>query len=1383
MKVYATVCCLLTSLVMAQVPTITSFSPTSGPVGTTVTIAGTNFNTTAGQNIVCFGAVRANVGFSTSTSLSVTTPAGSTFVPISVLDSVSGLAAYSSQPFVVTFPTSATITSGSFTGKVDFATGTSPYGVAIGDLDGDGKPDLLVINYGSNAVSVFRNTSTSGSITSGSFATKVDFTTGTNPFAVATGDVDGDGKLDVVVANSNSNTISVFRNTSSPGSVSFAAKVDFTTGNSPASVAIGDVDADGKPDIIVANYGSSTVSVLKNTSSPGSITTSSLAAKVDFPTGTLPYGVAFGDIDGDGKPDLVIANFTNTSSNGTVSVLRNTSASGSITSGSFITKVDYAVGVSPECVAIGDVDGDGKPDLVVANYHSSSISVLRNTSSPGSIGSSSFAANVDFTTGSGTVGVAISDIDGDGKQDLVVATGSSVSVLKNTSSSGSIGTGSFASRVDFLAGNTPQCIAVGDLDGDGKMDVVVANEAGNTVSVLRNTVAPPLAAPTIASFSPARNSLNVPTSTTIAVTFDTDIDTATIASTSIRIIGSLSGTHLFNKVYSSSTMTVTLFPIIPFRVGETIAVTATRSLRDVTGDSLAVSVEWSFVIRTDIATGTFEQTSNPAVGTGPIIVASGDWNGDGHLDLAVTNYGSNTISILFNNGRGYFAPGSTLVVGNSPYAIVAGDWNGDGYQDLAVTIVSSGTVAILLNDGSGQFTQTSTIVVGSLPGSLVAGDWNGDGYLDLALTNAGSNTVSILLNNGTGLFTLASTVSGFDYPYLMVSGDWNGDGYLDLALTNYASSTVSTLLNDGNGQFTRSSTVAVGDGPCSVIAGDWNHDGNLDLATANYNGTANTVSVLFNDDAGRFTLASTVPVGTSPWSLASGDWNGDGYLDLAVTNYHSDTVSILLNNGTGQFTVSSSVTVGNNPRQVIMGDWNEDGRPDLVVLNETNNSVSVLQNIVIDSLANRFTSGWSLMGMPLKSNDTALAGNLIDDINGPYYVYDYSPTNGYTRPAALTQGHGYWLGLLSNQTVDVIGRAISDSMVVPLTQGFNLVSNPMVVAVPKTDLFFSLGGMELPYATAIDTGWIGAGLTGFSSLSQSYQLSDTLQIWSGYWLGVLDSGVTMIVRPPVGSLMLVLPSVRPSKTKSTTDWQIGIIAQVGTIQDQPLTFGVKSDAVAGFNVKYDIPKSPTPPVAHYVETCFSEPTWAPVLGSKFVSNFLSPSVPLQWTFFVTPSDSGTVTLRWNPQDVPVNVVLILTDKISGNSILMHSVSSYTFSAQTKRQFTITGVVNSVGLKDGIPTSYSLSQNYPNPFNPSTTIQFALPKLARVSLYVCDILGRRVLTLIDHNEYQAGFQQKVWDGRNSGREPISSGVYFYNLEVVPVDGSTPFIQTKKMIFLK
>ena len=488
----------------AASPTITSFSPISAAPGTSVTITGTNFNTTTGNNIVFFGATGATVTASTATSVTVTVPAGATYAAITILNTATGLAAYSVSNFTPVFsPVKTGISAYDFTAKLDFTAGASPYSVAIGDLDGDGKPDLVFANYSDGTVSILRNTSLSGNLNAGSFAAKVDFTTGAGPISVAIGDLDGDGKPDLVVSNDNSNSVSILHNTISNGSIdvnSFAAKVDFTTGSSPYTVAIADLDKDGRPDLAVTNGSDNSISILQNTTAAnGVIDANSFAGKVDFITGTLPTSVVIGDLDGDGKPDLAVTNdFSNT-----LSVFRNTSAGGSI---SFAAKVDFATGANPMSVAIGDLDGDGKPDLAVANSGATTVSVYHNTATSGSIDAASFAAKVDFTTGTSAYSVGIGDLDGDGKPDLVVSNSNdnTVSVLHNTSTSGSIVSGSFAAKVDFATGAFPNSVAIGDLDGDGKPDLVLTNVNANSVSVLQSVYPLP---PSITSFTPASGAI------------------------------------------------------------------------------------------------------------------------------------------------------------------------------------------------------------------------------------------------------------------------------------------------------------------------------------------------------------------------------------------------------------------------------------------------------------------------------------------------------------------------------------------------------------------------------------------------------------------------------------------------------------------------------------------------------------------------------------------------------------------------------------------------------------------------------------------------------------------------------------------------------------
>ena len=246
----------ITLTTFAQVPTVTSFSPTSGRSGDVVTLTGTNFNPTPANNIVFFGATKATVTAATAISVTVTLPTSATYAPITLTNRVIRLTASSLQNFTPTYsPAKTAITATDFQTKQDFNALTLPLSIAIGDLNGNDKPEMVVVNSGLNYVTVYINASIKGSIGPNSFGgSALAFLTGTNPRSVAIGDLDYDGKPDLVVANEGSNTISVFRNNSDVGAPAiFDAKVYYPTGTSPFSVAIGHLDGDGRPDLVVTN--------------------------------------------------------------------------------------------------------------------------------------------------------------------------------------------------------------------------------------------------------------------------------------------------------------------------------------------------------------------------------------------------------------------------------------------------------------------------------------------------------------------------------------------------------------------------------------------------------------------------------------------------------------------------------------------------------------------------------------------------------------------------------------------------------------------------------------------------------------------------------------------------------------------------------------------------------------------------------------------------------------------------------------------------------------------------------------------------------------------------------------------------------------------------
>jgi hypothetical protein len=366
-----------------------------------------------------------------------------------------------------------------------FPTGAGPFSVAVADFNGDGNPDLAVANSNSNSVSILLNTTAPGA-TSPSFAPRQDFATAASPESVVVGDFNGDGKPDLAIVDQGSNAVSIVLNTTVPGSaaVSFAPRQDFPTGNGPLSAAVGDFNGDGASDLAIVNQFSNSVSVLLNTTAPGSAVPS-FKANQDFATGSLPNSVAIGDFNGDARPDLAVADV----GSNRVSVLLNTTTPGSTTT-SFSPRVDFGTNSAPDAVAVGDLNGDGMPDLAVANFFSSSVSVLLNTTVARST-APSFAARHDFATGSFPESVAIRDLNGDGIPDLAIANSgsNSASVLVNTTGVGAA-VPSFAAKQDFATGAAPASLALADFNGGGMPDLAIANFRSNTVSLLLNTTGP-----------------------------------------------------------------------------------------------------------------------------------------------------------------------------------------------------------------------------------------------------------------------------------------------------------------------------------------------------------------------------------------------------------------------------------------------------------------------------------------------------------------------------------------------------------------------------------------------------------------------------------------------------------------------------------------------------------------------------------------------------------------------------------------------------------------------------------------------------------------------------------------------------------------------------
>ncbi|MDD1610651.1 MAG: FG-GAP-like repeat-containing protein, partial [Methylococcaceae bacterium] len=367
-----------------------------------------------------------------------------------------------------------------------------------------------------------------------------------------------------------------------------------------------------------------------------------------------------------------------------------------------------------------------------------------------------------------------------------------------------------------------------------------------------------------------------------------------------------------------------------------------------------------------LATGTFSPKADYAAGSGSYSISTGDFNNDGHLDLAVTNPNSNTVSVLMGNATG-FDTKIDYATGLSPVSVSTGDFNGDGKLDLAVANASSNTVSVLLRNATNTgFDANVDYATGANPFSVSVGDFNRDGKLDLAVANLSSNTVSVLLGNATG-FDANVDYATSSNPLSVSVGDFNNDGKLDLAVANYTSSTVSVLLANATG-FDDRVDYATGLNPRFVNVGDFNNDGKLDLAVAN--SSNDTVSVLLANATG-FDAKIDYATGFNPASVNVGDFNNDSKLDLAVTNYGSDTVSVLFGNATG-FDTKVDYATGLFPNSVSVGDFNNDGKLDLAVANNGGNNASVLLNDA-NPTATLIIAEAPLNTAPIAVNDTLTA--------------------------------------------------------------------------------------------------------------------------------------------------------------------------------------------------------------------------------------------------------------------------------------------------------------------------------------------------------------------------------------------------------------------------
>ena len=569
------------------------------------------------------------------------------------------------------------------------------------------------------------------------------------------------------------------------------------------------------------------------------------------------------------------------------------------------------VGTVPTVLATGDFNGDGKDDVVVASQDSNDFRVLVGTDT------GTFQLLGTHPVGQTPNSIVAADFNLDGKQDVAVATDDAVKLFFGS------GTGSFQTPVNVAAGAAPHSITVTDFNPDGKKDLVVINGGTQTLSVLlgtgTGTFGPPITAP--AGTNPAGLA---------AGDFNGDRRPDVAVMNHVGGVGNFVKILLGNGTGTLQPLVESVLLLVPNAIG----------VGDFNNDNkLDIAVAGTDPIglipgKVTVLTGNGDGTFQPVFGAGfpagarmssPTSLTVGDFNADGSDDLAMS-IEATTVSVIL--GGNLNSP-TLYRTGSMPVAATVGDYNGDGKQDLAVANQNGNDVGLLLGTGSGSFQAVLSFFTDANPNWVTVGEFNHDGKADLAVANM-PGTISILRGQGTGNFNGAVNNSIGSTAMAVTAADLNNDGNQDLVATGGGGITV--FIGIGNGGFQSPVKYTDSGTASSIVIADLNVDGKPDVVT-------NFSRFMGNGD-GTFLPAVSIPFGIF---IAVDKLNGDNIPDLVVSGGSGvSTIKVLIGNGDGTFQAGTDYAVGPSPEGVVIADFNGDTKSDLAVANYGDNTVSIL---------------------------------------------------------------------------------------------------------------------------------------------------------------------------------------------------------------------------------------------------------------------------------------------------------------------------------------------------------------------------------------------------------------------------------------------------------
>jgi hypothetical protein len=933
-------------------PIVSSFAPTSGLPGTTITIDGSDFDPDPAQNAVFFGSANATISSATSTQLMVIVPSNAEYGPITVINKNKGVVTQSQDPFVPVFTGGGRIIPASLDNKIEISLDATPgnniNGLILGDIDGDGWLDLIVSQSSLNEVAIFRNLGITGDVTAASFAPKVSVTGSGNQPGLRLYDLDGDGKLDIVseFANASVTMFATLRNTSTPGNISFETR-ELWPGlvYSGTFSNVADLDGDGLAELM-GTHGNGSASpdfwVAQNISTKGDIEFS--VSKSFFGSSTLDAacGVSTGDFDNDGKTDVIVTH----SFCGMSKLLRNTSTPGAI---SFDTPFTITDGVHGR-VVVADFNNDGKRDIAwKKGFSNDDINIRLNNYAGGVLSATDFSPAIIINSDLSNYGsMSIADFNGDGKPDILATDGSYMGIFENVYTGGVFDNTAFVTAHIYQAAGQstyPTGVLAGDLNGDLKPELLIGitNVTPPRVYIYenKNVHTPVISVNTVSPLAGAVGS-------TVTITGDH------FSTTPADNIVHFGGVKAVVQTATKNTLTVTVPP------GASIAPVS------VTRNDLTARYHLPFV-PTFSAGVIFDGTTFlPPVSfvltTADYDIAVADVNNDGKPDVLAEGVSGRSYSFLNTHTTGSISS-SSLAADDSTNSSAQNPHLVDIDEDGMIDILSiNGIYKNISTTGEIAFEPLVSVSAGS---NHSWGDFNMDGKTDFVGVNGTLATLSENLTRPgsftTGTFPSLDASITYSKPATgggSASADFDKDGDVDFVATNPGTDNITVWQNNSayritTTQFTALPVITVGDNPGRIYTGDLDVDGKVDLML--YYSTTTTsqfVTVLHNESTpGNISFSrSDYNIGAFATVAHISDLDGDGKPEILVNSETTDKFFILKNTSTPGVINASSfaapfATTVNNPRGLSSGDLNLDGKPEIII-SSAPNSLLVFENAV-----------------------------------------------------------------------------------------------------------------------------------------------------------------------------------------------------------------------------------------------------------------------------------------------------------------------------------------------------------------------------------------------------------------------------------------------------